>query len=77
MKKNIYINKYVIKIYNKVVLNFGNNCAIKGLGKIMPTIGYTISFEESTNIVKKAILWNAGVYPLIYEKVLVIFFFFY
>ncbi|CAG8541921.1 297_t:CDS:10, partial [Gigaspora margarita] len=39
------------------------------LGKIIPTVGYTVSFEESTNIVKKAILWNAGVYPLIYERV--------
>ncbi|CAG8843190.1 4164_t:CDS:2, partial [Racocetra persica] len=52
-------------------LNFENNRAIKGLGKIMPTIGYTISVEESTNIVKKAILWNASVYPLIYKRVLV------
>ncbi|CAG8483351.1 11018_t:CDS:10 [Dentiscutata erythropus] len=39
------------------------------LGKILPAVGYTVSFEESTNIVKKAILWNAGVYPLIYERV--------
>ncbi|CAG8633255.1 7250_t:CDS:2, partial [Scutellospora calospora] len=55
---------------NKVVLNFETKlCHQKGLGKILPAIGYTISFEESTNIVKKAILWNAGVYPLIYERV--------
>ncbi|RIA86530.1 Symplekin tight junction protein C terminal-domain-containing protein [Glomus cerebriforme] len=39
------------------------------LDKVLPSIGYVINYESSPAIIKKAILWNASVYPIIFERV--------
>lgn len=40
-----------------------------GLEKVLPSIGYIINYESSPAIIKKAILWNTSIYPLIFERV--------
>ncbi|CAG8519141.1 618_t:CDS:10, partial [Funneliformis mosseae] len=39
------------------------------LDKVLPSIGYIINYESSPAIIKKAILWNSSIYPLIFERV--------
>ena len=43
-----------------------------GLGKVLPSVGHIINYEPSPALIKKAILWNTSVYPLVFERVWVV-----
>ncbi|GES80155.1 hypothetical protein RCL_jg23105.t1 [Rhizophagus clarus] len=65
------IKEWIVDFLDFAFMKFGLSRTLRkdSLEKVLPSIGYIINFESSPTIVKKAILWNASIYPLIFERV--------
>ncbi|RGB39636.1 Symplekin tight junction protein C terminal-domain-containing protein [Rhizophagus diaphanus] len=65
------IKEWIVDFLDFTFMKIGLSRTLRkdSLEKVLPSIGYIINYESSPAIVKKAILWNASVYPLIFERV--------